>query len=150
MNFLSYTVFHTEMNTSDKFLDVKLMVNCQFSCVCGCALQLMPIMYETAYVLTPLAMVPVKIQSWSESVSCRVVSDFVILLTVDHQAPPSMWFFRQEYWSWLPFPCSEALPDPGIEPTSPALARGFLTSGPSGKLNNMPYQLFKQFYVKNC
>lgn len=63
MNFLSYTVFHTEMNKSDKFLDVKLMVNCQFSCVCGCVLQLMPIMYETAYVLTPLAMVPVKVQS---------------------------------------------------------------------------------------
>ena len=147
MNFLSYTIFHTEMNKSDKFLDVKLMVSCQFSCVYGCVLQLMPIMCKTAYVPTPLAMVPVKIQSWSESVSCLVVSDCVILWTVAHQAPLSMGFFRQEYWSWLPFSCSEDLPDPGIEPT---LARVFVASGPSRKLNHMPSQLFKQFYVKNC
>ena len=147
MNFLSYPVFHTQMNKSDKFLDMKLMVNCQFSCVCGCVLQLMPIMYKTAYVPTPLAMVLVKIKSWSESVSCLVVSDSVILWTVAHQAPLSMGFFRWEYWSWLPFPCSEDLPDPGVERTSPALARGFFTSGPSGKLGHMPYQLFKQSFM---
>ena len=41
--------------------------------------------------------------------------------TVAHQAPPSMGFFRQEYWSGLPFPSPGDLPDPGIEPRSPAL-----------------------------
>ena len=45
--------------------------------------------------------------------------------TVAHQAPLSMEFFRQEYWSGLPFPSPGDLPDPGIEPmslASPALA----------------------------
>ena len=40
--------------------------------------------------------------------------------TVAYQAPPSMGFSRQEYWSGLPFPSPEYLPDPGIEPRSPA------------------------------
>ena len=39
--------------------------------------------------------------------------------TVAHQAPPSMKFSRQEYWSGLPFPSPGDLPDPGIEPRSP-------------------------------
>ena len=38
-----------------------------------------------------------------------------------YQAPLSMGFSRQEYWSGLPFPSPEDLPDPGIEPRSPAL-----------------------------
>ena len=41
--------------------------------------------------------------------------------TVAHQAPPSMGFSRQEYWSGLPFPSPGDLLDPGIEPRSPAL-----------------------------
>ena len=41
--------------------------------------------------------------------------------TVACQAPLSMRFFRQEYWSGLPFPSLRVLPDPGIEPRSPAL-----------------------------
>ena len=40
--------------------------------------------------------------------------------TVAHQAPPSMEFSRQEHWSGLPFPPPGDLPDPRIEPTSPA------------------------------
>ena len=40
--------------------------------------------------------------------------------TVAYQAPPSMGFSRQEYWSGLPFPSPGDLPDPGIEPGSPA------------------------------
>ena len=40
--------------------------------------------------------------------------------TVAHQAPLSMGFSRQEYWSGLPFPSPGDLPDPGIEPRSPA------------------------------
>ena len=41
--------------------------------------------------------------------------------TVVFQAPLSMGFSRQEYWSGLPFPSPGDLPDPGIEPRSPAL-----------------------------
>ena len=41
--------------------------------------------------------------------------------TVAHQAPQSMGFPRQEYWSGLPFRPPGDLPDPGIEPESPAL-----------------------------
>ena len=42
-------------------------------------------------------------------------------------------FFRQEYWSGLPFPPPGDLSVPGIEPTSPALAEGFFTTEPPGK-----------------
>ena len=38
--------------------------------------------------------------------------------TIVHQAPLSMGFSRQEYWSGLPFPDSRDLPDPGVEPIS--------------------------------
>ena len=51
--------------------------------------------------------------------------------TVACQAPLSMGFSRQEYWSGLPFPSLGDLPNPGIEPTSltsPALAGGFFTT----------------------
>ena len=41
--------------------------------------------------------------------------------TVAHQAPLSMGFSRQEYWSGLPFPSPGNFPEPGIEPGSPAL-----------------------------
>ena len=56
--------------------------------------------------------------------------------TVSHQAPLSMEFSRQEYWSRLPFPTPGDLPDPGIKPASlvpPALAGGFFTAEPPGK-----------------
>ena len=44
------------------------------------------------------------------------------------QPPLSMGFFRQEYWSGLPFPPPEDLPDPGIKPASPALQADSLPS----------------------
>ena len=50
--------------------------------------------------------------------------------TVDHEAPLSMGFSRQEYWSGLSFPSPGDLPNQGIQPTSfmsPALAGGFFT-----------------------
>ena len=53
---------------------------------------------------------------------------FVTPWTVAHQAPVSMGFSRQEYWSGLPFPPPGDLSDPWIEPvslTSPALVCGF-------------------------
>ena len=56
--------------------------------------------------------------------------------TVAYRVPPSMGFSRQEYWSGLPFPSSDDLPEPGIEPTSPAayaLAGEFFTTEPPGK-----------------
>ena len=48
--------------------------------------------------------------------------------TVAHQAPPSMGFSRQEYWSGVPFPSPEDLPNPEIKPGSPALQADTLPS----------------------
>ena len=53
--------------------------------------------------------------------------------TVAYQPPPSMEFSRQECWSGLPFPSPGDLPDPGIEPGSPALQADVLPSEPPGK-----------------
>ena len=53
--------------------------------------------------------------------------------TIAYQASPSMGFSRQEYWSGLPFPSPGDLPNPGIEPGSPALEADALTSEPPGK-----------------
>ena len=53
--------------------------------------------------------------------------------TIAHQAPLSMEFSRQEYWSGLPFPSPGYLPNPGIEPRSPALQADTLPSEPPGK-----------------
>ena len=50
---------------------------------------------------------------------------FVTLWTVACQAPLSMEFSRQEYWSGVPFPSPGDLPDPGIEPRSSALQADF-------------------------
>ena len=61
---------------------------------------------------------------------------FVTLWGIAHQAPLSMGFSRQEYWSGLPCPPPGDLPGPGIEPTSllpPALAGGFFTTSTTGK-----------------
>ena len=57
---------------------------------------------------------------------------FVTPWTVAHQAPPSMEFSRQEYWSGLPFPSPGNLPNPGFEPGSPALRADSLPSEPPG------------------
>ena len=52
--------------------------------------------------------------------------------TVARHAPLSMGFSRQECWSGLPFPSPGDLPNPGIEPRSPALQADTLTSEPPG------------------
>ena len=60
----------------------------------------------------------------------------MILWTIAHQVPLSMRFFRQEYWSGLPFPSLGDLPDPGIElmsPVSLALEADSLLTEPSWK-----------------
>ena len=54
--------------------------------------------------------------------------------TVAHQAPLSMDFSRQEYWSGLPFPSPGDLRDPGIKPRSPALQADSLLTELPGKL----------------
>ena len=73
-----------------------------------------------------------RLVSWGACMlSCfSCVRLFATLQTVAHQAPPSMRFSRQEYWSGLPCPPPGDLPDAGIKPASlvsPALAGGFCT-----------------------
>ena len=61
---------------------------------------------------------------------------FVTPWAVAHQALLSMEFYRQEYWTGLPFPSPGDLPDSGIKPAplaSPAMAGGFFTTEPPGK-----------------
>ena len=58
---------------------------------------------------------------------------FVTPWTVAYQAPLSMGFSRQGYWSGLPFPSPGDLPDPGIKPRSPALQADALPSEPPGR-----------------
>ena len=55
------------------------------------------------------------------------VQFFVTPWTVAHQSSLSMGFPRQEYWSGVQFPSPGDLPNPGIKPMSPILARGFFT-----------------------
>ena len=65
-----------------------------------------------------------------------VMSDsFAAPGTVARQAPLSMGFCKQEYWSGLPFPPPGHLLDTGIEPTSPAFASGLFATEPPGKPN---------------
>ena len=74
--------------------------------------------------LVNCALKKVKVKSLSR------VRLFAIPWTVVYQASLSMWFYRQEYWSGLPFPSPGDLPDPGIEPRSPALQADTLPSEP--------------------
>ena len=84
----------------------------------------------------------------------KSLSSFPLLATpwtVAYQAPLSVGFSRQEYWSGLPFPSpGEDLPNPGIEPRSPALQADSLPSKPSGKpqsvfsyINEMSFETSK-------
>ena len=69
---------------------------------------------------------------------------FATLWTVAHQAPLSMGFFRQEYWSGLPCPPPGDLPNPGIEPTvlmSPALAGRSFNTGATWEAPYLPLLL---------
>ena len=58
--------------------------------------------------------------------------------TAAHQTPLSMEFSRQDYWSGLPFPTPGYLPNPGIEPRSPALQADSLPFKPPGKPHHLP------------
>ena len=58
---------------------------------------------------------------------------FATQWTVARQAPLSMGFSRQEYWNGLPCPPPGDLPNPGIKPTSPAMAGVFFSTESLGK-----------------
>ena len=82
----------------------------------------------------------------AQLLSCVRLS--VTLWTVACQAPLSVGFSRQEYWSGVPFPLSGDLPNPGIKSISlesPALVGGFFTTEPPGKpfpltlISNVPF-----------
>ena len=83
------------------------------------------------------------LEKWKKHQSLSRVQLFTTPLTVAHQAPLSMGFPRQNYWSGLPFPSPENLPDPGIESMSPALQvdslplshLGSPSMGPTHRLN---------------
>ena len=65
--------------------------------------------------------------------------------TVAYQAPPSIGFSRQEYWSGLPFPFPGDLPNPGIEPWSPTFQADALTAEPPGKQSEK--KSFKDYHL---
>ena len=84
---------------------------------------------ESIYVASDTCIMRIKVKVKSLS---RVWL-FATLWAVARQAPPSMGFSRQEYWSGLPLSSPGDLPDPGIEPRSPALKSDSLPSEPPGK-----------------
>ena len=64
--------------------------------------------------------------------SLSLIRLFATPWTVAYHTPESMGFSGQEYWSGLPFPSSEDLPNSGIKPTAPALPSRFFTTGHQG------------------
>ena len=70
------------------------------------------------------------LKRWWKLLSC--VQLFATPWTVAHQAPLSMGFSRQEYWSGLPFPSPGDLPDPGVKTRSPVLQADSLPSEAPG------------------
>ena len=92
---------------SSRSLNLVCQVTCVCVCVCACVCVYVHLLSHVRLFVTP----------W----------------TVARQAPLSMGFFSQEYWSELPFPSPRDLPHPGMESTSPALAGGFFTTEPPGK-----------------
>ena len=72
----------------------------------------------------------------------------VTLWTTACEVPLSLGFSRQEYWSGLPCPPPGDLPDPGMEPTSPALASRFFIAELLGKPFDHNYDLREKACVK--
>ena len=83
-------------------------------------------------------------QSESESEVAQLGPTLWTPWTVAHQAPPSMGFSRQEYWSGLPFPSPGDLPNPGIKPRSPKLHADALTSRHQGSTMTSPKAFLKK------
>ena len=76
--------------------------------------------------------------------SCSVMSE----RTIACQASLSMGFPREDYWSGVPFPSPGDLPDPQIEPVSPALAGRFFTTKPPGKVFSLCKFPYKQLQTR--
>ena len=100
-------------------------------------------------------------QGWSQENKCNSVCTHLCsvakscltlcnLWTVAHQAPLSMGFPKQEYWSGLPFPSPGDPPDPGIEPLSPASAGGFFTTELSRKSSTQSRCVHMFVYLIYC
>ena len=85
-----------------------------------------------------------------KSLSC--VRLFVTPWTVAHQAPPSMEFSRQEYWSGLPFPSPRDLPNPETEPVSLSLLHWQVHSSLLSQLESPPHtkSLFSCSVTSDC
>ena len=101
----------------------------------NCKPKLLPVLWLTScksevLTISPTQDAKVKVKSLSR------IRLFATPWTVAYQASLSMGFSRQEYWSGLPFPSPGDLPNPGIEPGSPALEADALTSEPPGKPRN--------------
>ena len=79
-----------------------------------------------------------------KSLSCVFATPW----TIACQAPPSMGFSRQEYWSGLLFPSPGDLPDPGIEPRSPALQADYLPAESS--FTSVQFSSVSQSYPTLC
>ena len=92
---------------------------------CCCSADVIP---HTAYLLSVEVVKVVKLLSH--------VRLFETPWTAAYQAPQSLEFSRQEYWNGVPFPSAGDLPNPGIEPRSPALQADALLSEPLGKPSN--------------
>ena len=75
-------------------------------------------------------------KSESESEGAQLCPTLCDPMDESLQAPQSVGFSRQEYWSGLPFPSPGDLPNPGIEPRSPALQEDCLSSESAGKPKN--------------
>ena len=80
-------------------------------------------------------------------VSCSLVSNSAISWMVARQAPPSMRFSRQEYWSEWPFPSPGDLPNPGVELRPPTLQADSLPSEPPGEPKNSIHRVKKKMIV---
>ena len=97
-----------------------------------------------------IGLIPHLILTLAICIACMLshVQLFATTRTTACQPPLSMGFSRQEYWSGLPFPPPGPLPNPGIEPTSPAWAGGFFTTEPPGKpSHNFRYFYYLHFYM---
>ena len=106
-----------------------------------------PRLYVVAVVCIPSSDIySVCLLKWSEvAQSCPTLCD---PWTVAHQALLSMGFSRQKYWSELPFPSPGDLPNPGIEPRSPALEADTLTSEPPGNMQQwISTEISFQFFL---
>ena len=94
----------------------------QCLCVCVCA-----------HIFRQPGYITVCVYVCTRVLSPSVVSGSATPWIIACQTPLSMGFPREEYWSGLPFHLPGDLPDPGIEPVSPALVGKFFTTAPPGK-----------------